>query len=198
MLRPVTSHKVIAFLVVALTLAACSPSPDAIRAAILETQAAWTPVPPQTPFPTYTPFPTHTALPTYTPPPTIAIVVTRIVIVTPTASPTPLYTPTITPTPTKTGTPTKKTNATQTAQAVALAKMRSDKGDGFYRVNVDIAPGVWQSTGTGDGCYWARTTKTGNIIDNHLGAAGGTAYIAPTDFQVEFTKCGKWVFLSPP
>jgi len=181
-----------------LLAAACTPSDSSIQAAVMQTQAAWTPIPTQTPLPTHTPYPT------YTPPPTVAIQITRIIIVTPTSTPTPLYTPTITPkptnttTPTKTPIPTKTPNATQTAQAQAAAKLRADKGDGFYLVNVDIAPGIWRSTGTGDMCYWAVTTKTGKILDNHFGMAGGTAYIPPSGFQVEFHGCGKWVFLSPP
>ncbi len=179
-------------------LTACAPSDSSIQAAIAQTQAAWTPVPTQTSLPTYTPFPTHTPFPTYTPPPTIAVEVTRIVMVTATPTPTPLHTPTNTPTPTKTGTPTKTPNATQTAEAKLTAKLRADKGDGFYLVNVDVAPGVWRSQGTGDKCYWATTTKTGKIIDNHYGMAGGTAFISASAFQVEFNGCGKWVFVSPP
>jgi len=105
-----------------------------------------------------------------------------------------LNTPTITPTPTNTGTPTATPNTTQTAQA----KLREDKEDGFYLVNVDIAPGVWRSTGSGDNCYWATTAKTGDIIDNHFGLAGGTAFISPNTFQVEFNGCGTWVFVSAP
>jgi hypothetical protein len=42
------------------------------------------------------------------------------------------------------------------------------------------------------------TAANGDIIDNHFGMAGGTAYISPTAFQVEFNDCGTWVFLSPP
>ena len=167
-------------------LTACAPSVSEIQEAIAQTQSAWTPIP------------THTAFPTYTPPPTVAIEVTRIVLITPTYMPTPLYTPTITPTPTNTATPTNTPNTTQTAQAQLTAKLRANKGDGFYLVNVDIAPGVWRSTGTDSSCYWATTTKTGDIIDNHFGMAGGTAYVPTTAFQVEFNGCGTWIFLSPP
>jgi hypothetical protein len=164
----------------------------------------WTPVPTNSPFPTYTPFPintpfpTYTAFPTYTPQPTIAVEVTKIVMVTPTYTPTPLYTPTITSTPTNTFTPTKTPNATQTAEALQLAKLREDKGNGFYLVNIDIAPGVWRSTGSRDDCYWEITSSNGDIINNHFGMAGGTAYISPTAFHVQFQDCGTWIFLSPP
>ena len=175
-----------------LILVGCGPSPEAIQSAIGATQAQWTPVPTQTPYLTYTPAATYTPYPTYTPPPTIAIEVTRIVIVTPTATETPLYTPTVTPTPTKTP------NAAKTATAQAIARLIAPKGDGFYLVNVDIAPGVWLSKGTQDNCYWARTRKNGDIIDNHLGLAGGTMYIAATDFQVQMQDCGRWTYIGPP
>jgi hypothetical protein len=199
----------IAIYLAAILLTACAPSASSIQAAIQQTKDAWTPVPTQTPLPTltplftYTPYPTFTSYPTQTPlatytsVPTIAVEVTRIVMVTPTSTATPLYTPTITPTATKTGTPTRTPNTTQTAQAKLLAKLQADKGDGFYLVNVDIAPGVWRSNGKGDKCYWATTTKTGDIIDNHYGMAGGTAFIPATAFQVEFSKCGTWSYISP-
>ncbi len=121
-----------------------------------------------------------TAVPTQTPYPTqTALVVTKIV--TPIFTFTPVNTATITNTPTATIDPLKQL-----------------KGPGFYLVNVDIAPGVWRSTGTGSECYWEVTTKTGDIIANHFGQSGGTAYIPPDAFQVNFQKCGTWEYLSPP
>jgi len=53
-------------LLLVLLISACSPSEDAILAAIEQTQAKWTPIPTQTPYPTYTPKPTQTASPTST------------------------------------------------------------------------------------------------------------------------------------
>ncbi len=155
-------------------LAACVPSLSSIQTAVAQTQTAWTPIPTQTAYPTYTPNATYTTVPT--------IYVTKIV--TPTYTATPLYTPTATIPPTATilPTPTK-------------SPLMKDKGDGFYLIGVDIAPGVWRSTGTGSKCYWAVTSKTGDIIDNHYGMSGGTAYIPATGFQVEFSDCGIWVYL---
>jgi hypothetical protein len=75
-------------------ITACSPSPQAIQKAIVETQAGWTPIPTQTPFPTLTSYPTYTLQPT--------IVVTKVVTVT--------FTPTLEFTPTKSGTPTVTPN----------------------------------------------------------------------------------------
>lgn len=116
-------------------------------------------------------------------------------MITPEFTPTPRFTPTITFTPLP---PTATPNKALTATAEFQAMLTSDKGDGFYLVNVDIAPGVWRSTGTGSSCYWGVTSKTGDILDNHFGMSGGTAYISPNAFQVEFNDCGIWVFVSGP
>jgi len=165
---------------------ACSPSEEVIAEAIASTMDAWTPIP------------------TFTSVPPIVLEVTRIVEVPPTLTSTPLFTSTITLTPTITNTPTQTPtftitpNATQTADARVQESLKHDKGNGFFLVNIDIAPGVWRSNGSGDSCYWATTTKTGSIIDNHFGMSGGTAYISPSAFQVEFKDCGTWTFLSPP
>jgi hypothetical protein len=167
-----------------IALASCGPSEADIKTAIGQTQALWTSVPTQTSYPTYTLQP--------------EIIVTKLVIVTQTFTPTPIYTSTITQTPTSTGTATATPNFTLTNQAIMITKLRAPKGNGFYLVNVDIAPGVWRSDGTQDDCYWAVTTKTGDIIDNHFGMAGGTAYISPSAFQVEFNDCGTWTFVSAP
>ena len=87
---------------------------------------------------------------------------------------------------------------TATQVAGEIAYLTEERADGFYLVGVDIAPGVWRSTGGGDSCYWATTSKTGEIIKNHFGMAGGTAYISPSAYQVEFSNCGIWLFLTPP
>ena len=69
------------------------------------------------------------------------------------------------------------------------------KGDGFYLVGVDIAPGKWQSTGTKDGCYWERSNAKQDILGNHFGFAGGTVFVHLTDFQIEFDDCGAWIYV---
>lgn len=177
--------KIIIFLLGVILLSACAPSEGDIQTAIAQTQAEWTVVPTQTPYATYTPENT------------IAVVVTKIVTATFTF--TPLFTPTDTLTPTNTLPPTNTPNVAKTATAQAFAKLTKDKSPGMYLVNVDIAPGIWRSQGSGDSCYWQRSTKTGSIIDNHFGMAGGTIYISPSDFSVQLDKeCGSWVYLSPP
>ncbi|MFC1515615.1 putative metal-binding motif-containing protein [Thermodesulfobacteriota bacterium] len=69
--------------------------------------------------------------------------------------------------------------------------------DGFYTVGVEIVPGKWESTGTGTTCYWARLDEYQNILDNHFGLAGGTVTILDTDYEVEFNRCGTWVYVEP-
>lgn len=189
--------RIVVLLAAALAISACSPSEAAVVAAISQTQAKWTIVPP---LPTLTPRATYTPAPTYTAAPTIAIEVTRVVIVevTQTSTPTPLYTPTDTPPPTETLPPTETPNKAQTQAAQTETVLRNPKGDGFYLIGVDIAPGTWRSQGDGTGCYWSVTDRKGKILDNDFGMAGGTAYLPASGFQVEFKGCGRWVFLSPP
>jgi hypothetical protein len=74
---------------------------------------------------------------------------------------------------------------------------RRSRSDGFYLVGTEFSPGLWRSQGIGDSCYWEITSKTGNIINNHFGMAGGTMYVRSTDFQVRLEDCGTWVFISP-
>ena len=113
--------------------------------------------------------------------------VTVIKEITPTFTATPKFTPTITNTPAPTNTPSP-----------TVDPLKKARGDGFYLIGVDIAPGVWRSDGKGDRCYWAVTRSDGDIIDNHFGMAGGTAYISPNGFQVLFEECGKWTFVQDP
>jgi len=176
--------------------ASCAPSQESLQIAIAGTISAFTPLPsftPPPPYPTHTSYPTYTLAPTYTPLPTLTAII-RVVTAT-----SPPYTVTITPTPTQTGTATPTTNRTQTEEARAAATLQAIHGPGFYLVGVDIAPGIWRSSSTLDSCYWARLTRTGDIIDNYFGYGGSTIYIATTDFAVEFdADCGSWSYLSPP
>lgn len=167
--------KTIAALIIAIALlSACAPKPEAIALVVNQTLTA---NPTSTAYPTYTPYPSLTPENTYTP---------IIKLVTATFTPTPIYTPTETSTPTITPTMT-----------ATIDKQKAPHNSGFYLIGVTIAPGVWLSNGTGDGCYWAVTRKDGGIIDNHFGMAGGTAYIPSYGFQVQFEDCGTWTWLSP-
>lgn len=86
-------------------------------------------------------------------------------------------------------------NATATAQAESDAVLKAPREDGIWLVGVDMAPGTWRNNGTGDKCYWQRSTKTQDIIDNHYGLGGGAATISASDFQFESTGCGTWTYL---
>ena len=77
----------------------------------------------------------------------------------------------------------------------AAAELTAPKGSGFFTVGVEIAPGKWQSTGTGSGCYWARLDANQDILGNHFGDAGGTVTIRSSDYEVQFTDCGTWEFV---
>jgi hypothetical protein len=71
------------------------------------------------------------------------------------------------------------------------------KGDGFYLVGFEIAPGLWHSTGSGEGCFWARRDQNQVAVDNFFGFAGGTVNVLETDFEIEFDGCGIFEYLGP-
>jgi len=121
------------------------------------------------------------------------VVVVQIITATfPPNTATPEFTPTITDTP---GPPTATVDVSALATKQAEAKLKGERGDGFYLVNVDIAPGVWRNDGSAADCYWSVNTATGDIINNHFGQAGGTAFIPVDAFQVQFKGCGSWTWL---
>lgn len=127
----------------------------------------------------------------------VTVTPTNTPINTPTPSNTPTITPTPsnTPTPTPTNTPTATPNIAQTATIEAYGVLASPKGNGFYTVGEEILPGKWRSTGSGDGCYWARLDANQETIGNHFGSAGGTINIKPTDYEVELSDCGTWEYV---
>lgn len=71
------------------------------------------------------------------------------------------------------------------------------KESGFFTVGIEIAPGQWRSTGSNDGCYWARLDGHQEILDNHFGSAGGTVTVSPSDYEIQFDDCGVWEFVGP-
>ncbi len=115
------------------------------------------------------------------------------------AKPTRTPLPTRTPGPTATPLPPTETPNAATQTAVVFGPLIADKYAGIYLINVDIAPGVWRNNGQIDSCYWKRSDRYGNIIDNFFGLGGGTIYIAPSDFQVQLDQdCGMWTYIGPP
>lgn len=68
-----------------------------------------------------------------------------------------------------------------------------------HRIGIDMMPGTWQSTGSGD-CGWARVSSWvwdypdfNNVIDSGFGAGPRTVTIAATDVGFESFDCGGWV-----
>lgn len=94
--------------------------------------------------------------------------------------------PTATPIPVN---PPLPTNTTQQESP------DSPKGDGFYTVGAEIAPGKWESTGNGNSCYWQRLDDKQETIANHFGLAGGTITIQASDYEVQLKDCGTWYYV---
>jgi hypothetical protein len=69
-------------------------------------------------------------------------------------------------------------------------------GAGTFIVGSDIAPGTWQSDGTGTSCYWARlsgfTGLLAQIITNNFGAAPAVVTFSATDAGFQSSRCGTW------
>lgn len=185
---------------VGLLLSACSsgPSPEQIQGTVVAQVTSLAKA--ATPYPTYTLLPTYTAAPVKET--TVEVTrlatseVTRIVTQTPTPTPEFTETPTLLPAQISATEKVDSTNATATAQAEVDAVLKAPRQEGFWLVGVDIAPGLWRNDGIEDNCYWERSTKTGDIIDNHFGQGGGTSYIRQSDFQFQSRNCGTWTWLS--
>jgi hypothetical protein len=82
---------------------------------------------------------------------------------------------------------------------------RSDEyGGGTYAVSSKpddgmgdlplIPPGTYRTTGVVEGCYWERTTKGGEIIDNNFATSAQeiTVTIRVSDGQFTTENCGTW------
>lgn len=104
---------------------------------------------------------------------------------TPSPSPQPSPTATNTPLP-----PTPTPDLAMTATMKAYGQLVEPRGSGIYQVGINIAPGTWESTGVGGGCYWERLDQYGDINGNHYGFAGGMVTIRDTDYEVMFEDCG--------
>ena len=182
---------VIAALLAVSSAAGCTPAAPLMSTAVAGTLTAQPILPTETDLPTQTAYPTFTLPPSQTP---------LVIVVTATLTPTPRYTPTITPTATITPTVTITTTPTDTmTPTVTISPLVTTKSPGFYLVGLEIAPGVWRSNGSGDGCYWAITNRTGDILTNFYGMAGGTLYVPSDGFQVELQRgCGDWEYLGQP
>jgi hypothetical protein len=84
------------------------------------------------------------------------------------------------------------------APVVLQSDATAPKGEGVYRVGVEIAPGVWRTQSDADGnCYFARLDVDQNIIDNDFLAGEATVTIAPTDYEVMFDFCTAVEYVGP-
>ncbi len=84
---------------------------------------------------------------------------------------------------------------TDTEESSTDNELKAPKSDGFFTVGTEIAPGTWESNGSGDSCYWARLDDQQEEIANHFGLAGGSVTILPTDYEVVFRDCGTWTLV---
>lgn len=69
--------------------------------------------------------------------------------------------------------------------------------DGTYEVGAGaekIPPGTYQTTGALRECYWERTSKTGEILDNQFAASAQTVRVTVRVRDGQFTtrSCGSW------
>lgn len=73
--------------------------------------------------------------------------------------------------------------------------------DGTYEVKAspkdfakEIAPGTYRVKGDLDGCYWERSTRSGDIIANNFASAAReiTVTIASSDGLFKAERCGTW------
>jgi hypothetical protein len=68
-------------------------------------------------------------------------------------------------------------------------------GGGMYLIGSEVAPGTWRNDGT-PGCYWARLSGFGHVIDDIIGNNYGDTQqivtIGSGDTGFESTGCGIW------
>lgn len=66
-------------------------------------------------------------------------------------------------------------------------------GSGTFKVGDDIKAGTYFTTDV-EGCYWERTDRNGNIIDNYFsaGAARVQVTIRSSDYSFNSDSCGEW------
>ncbi len=87
----------------------------------------------------------------------------------------------------------------ETPTTAASGPATSFKGEGVYRVGVDIAPGTYRTPGPAAGeplCYWERQSGFGGgfdaIIANENLQGPGVVTIAPTDKGFKTSGCQRW------
>jgi hypothetical protein len=80
------------------------------------------------------------------------------------------------------------------------ASPTTDAPDGVYRVGIDMAPGVWQTSVGDPACIWERRSGFGGTDDDVLEQAGShwpqTVVIEPGDAGFASWDCGTWTFVA--
>lgn len=85
-----------------------------------------------------------------------------------------------------------KERETAVSAAEVAKKANVIEGDGVYQVGVDIQPGTWKTSGSGQSCYWQTTSKGGDILDND-NVSGPTIVVIPASaFSFKTARCGTW------
>ncbi|MCW2666355.1 MAG: Uncharacterized protein JWN57_1317, partial [Frankiales bacterium] len=81
-------------------------------------------------------------------------------------------------------------------KAVGLAEQEvaanTIEGDGTYLVGEDIKPGTYKSAG-GEGCYWERSAKDGDILANNLSDGPAVMNVRASDYSVSVNDCASFV-----
>jgi len=82
------------------------------------------------------------------------------------------------------------------AVAAALDLAERDRNriqyDGTYVVGKELNPGTYVAMPTG-GCYWERTDRNGEIIDNNFSNGARVQFtVEPSDYSVSVQGCGEW------
>jgi hypothetical protein len=92
--------------------------------------------------------------------------------------------------------PDRKLLKKLTSAAAADTKLEAEGRifwDGVYRVGKEIQPGTYYAVDV-DGCYWERTNRNGNPIDNYFtnGAKRVQVTIRSSDYSFTADGCGEW------
>jgi hypothetical protein len=75
------------------------------------------------------------------------------------------------------------------------ARKASTFEDGTFQVGADIMPGTYHTDGSGDSCYWEKSTGgtgVGSIIDNDNVSGPVTVVIEATTKFFKSSSCGTW------
>jgi hypothetical protein len=78
-------------------------------------------------------------------------------------------------------------------EAPVNASLKAPKGRGSYLVGVDIAPGIWRSSGTENVCYLKLNTLAGETEDMVGDPPGSTFSIPAGNWIVVISGC-EWAF----